>query len=105
MNNYFKINRDDSDKVKNLLEKENIAYVCHTNMASMVTLENNFHVSECGKYILSESRVFEEGSEGQLLHSNLDVLKCENDNISIFVNEETIDDVWSFRDWKQVSKK
>lgn len=104
MNNYFKINRDDSEKVKNLLESENIPYVCHTNMTSMITLENNFHVSECGKYILSESRVFEEGSGGQLLHSNLDVLEYDNGKVSIFENEETLDDVWSFRDWKSIQR-
>lgn len=104
MNNYFKINKDDSEKVKNLLESENVPYVCHTNMGSMITLENNFHVSECGKYILSESRVFEEGSDGQLLHSNLDVLEYDNGKVSIFQNDEILDDVWSFRDWKSIER-
>lgn len=103
MTKYFKIDKDNSEKVKNLLEGENIPFIC-TNLSSMITLENNFHVSECGNYILAESRVFEEGYEGQLLHSNLKVLECQDGKVSIFENEQTLDDVWEFKEWKTIER-
>lgn len=103
MNNYFRVDKEDSEKVKELLEGENIAFIC-TNLSHMVTLENNFHVSECGNYILAESRVFEEGYEQQLLHSNLEVLECKDGKVSIFQNEQTLDDVWEFKEWKTIER-
>lgn len=103
MNNYFKINRDNVDEVKNLLEQEGIPYICYTNMANMVKLTNNYHISECGKYILAESRVFDD-TESQMIHTNLDVLKKTEDGVSIYKDEQALDDVWEFTDWKVIEE-
>lgn len=101
MNNYFKINENNTEEVKNILEREKIPYICHTNMANMIRLENKFHVSECGDYILAESRVFDD-TDSELIDTNLEVLKKTEDGAIIYKDEQILDDVWEFTTWKEI---
>lgn len=104
MNNYIKINSEDKGRVVELMEKGgDIEFSVYNSINEMIDLVNNYHVSECGNYILGESRVFEKDTE-QLITSDLRVLKIEDNIISIYQDETTLNDVWEFTDWKKINE-
>lgn len=104
MNNYIKINSEDRDRVVESIEKiGDVDFSVYNSINNMIDLVNNYHVSECGNYILAESKVFDKDTE-QLIVSDLEVLKVENNIVSIYEDETTLDDVWTFTDWKQINK-
>ena len=104
MNKFIKINSEDRNRVVELIEQDkNIDFKVHESIDDMIKLENNYHVSECGNYILGESRVFEKDTE-QLITSDLQVIKIEEGVASIYQDETTLNDVWEFTDWKQINR-
>lgn len=104
MNNYIKINSEDKDRVVELIEKGgDIEFSVYNSINEMIDLVNNYYVSECSNYILGEPRVLEKDTE-QLITSDLRVLKIENDIISMYQDEITLNDVWEFTDWKKINE-
>ena len=62
-------------------------------------LETNTYISNDNKFILHESRMFDKDID-ELLDTHLEVIKLDGDNTCIYVDDQTMDDVWSFADWK-----